>query len=166
MIDTELLARHGLYVTIDEDWMLPPYALYTHDGSRVHFFFTEDGCMAAANTIIERSKMSDTYGYNHDFDGTTPRDQTHDVPRSIDPFPKESFDSASDKRVTNNVMRHEYRVLTENEKTLMKAIKDKGLEFCELLNHIAADGPTSDELKNADMRTQEAVFWAVKHITR
>ena len=44
-----------------------------------------------------------------------------------------SVDSASDTRVVNNVIRHEYRVLTDVEKAQMKHIKDVGLEFFLLL---------------------------------
>ncbi len=37
--------------------------------------------------------------------------------------------STSDNRTVNNVMRHEYRVLTDAEKSAMQTIKDKGLEL-------------------------------------
>jgi hypothetical protein len=39
---------------------------------------------------------------------------------------EQTVDSTSDARTGNNVMRHEYRVLNDDEKALMKAIKDKG----------------------------------------
>ncbi len=71
-------------------------------------------------------------------------------------------DSASDERTVNNVMRHEYRVLTDEEKHLMKAIKDKGLEFHELLDAM----PPGREVSLAKTKNEETVFWAVKAITK
>jgi hypothetical protein len=70
-------------------------------------------------------------------------------------------DSASDARTANNVMRHAYRILSESEKQKMAAIKDKGLELYELIKGIG----TSRELSLAATKTEEAVMWAVKHIT-
>lgn len=71
-------------------------------------------------------------------------------------------DSISDDRVVNNVMRHEYRVLSDSEKMQMQDIKDLGLDFH---NRIAAVG-NSRELSIAKTKVEEAVMWAVKHITR
>lgn len=70
--------------------------------------------------------------------------------------------ATSDQRVANNVMRHEYRVLNDAEKAQMKAIKDKGLEFVELLHSIGS----SREVSLAITKMEEAVMWGVKHITR
>lgn len=70
--------------------------------------------------------------------------------------------STSDERTVNNVMRHEYRVLSDAEKATMQAIKDKGLELHELLEAAGA----SRELALAKTKVEEAVMWAVKHITR
>jgi len=67
----------------------------------------------------------------------------------------------SDDRTVNNVMRHEYRVLTDKEKEQMQSIKDKGLE---LHNLIAIIGE-SRELSLAKTKAEEAVMWAVKHLT-
>ena len=72
------------------------------------------------------------------------------------------MDSTSDKRIENNVMRHEYRVLSDVEKTNMKQIKDSGLAFYQLMDEIG----TSRELSLAKTKVEEAVMWAVKHITR
>lgn len=71
-------------------------------------------------------------------------------------------DSTSDERVVNNVMRHEYRLLSEDDKRQMKAVKDHGLAFLELLDDV---GP-SREVSLAKTKIEEAVMWAVKHITR
>ena len=70
--------------------------------------------------------------------------------------------STSDERTANNVMRHEYRVLSDAEKAQMQAIKDKGLELHNLIESIGQ----SRELSIAKTKTEEAVMWAVKHITR
>ena len=72
------------------------------------------------------------------------------------------MESASDERTVNNVMRHEYRVLSDVEKTNMKQIKDSGLYFYQLMDEIG----TSRELSLAKTKIEEAVMWAVKHITK
>jgi len=77
-------------------------------------------------------------------------------------MPPETVDSASDQRVVNNVMRHEYRVLGDAEKAQMKDLKDRGLAFVEACDTIGA----SRELSLAKTKIEEAVMWAVKHITR
>lgn len=73
-----------------------------------------------------------------------------------------AIDSTSDKRVANNVMRHEYRVLAEREKEAMRQVKDKGAELLALIQSLGA----SRELSIAATKTEEAVMWAVKHITK
>lgn len=73
-----------------------------------------------------------------------------------------TVDSTSDQRTVNNVMRHQYRVLTDTEKAQMQAIKDKGLELHDLIEGIGA----SRELSLAKTKTEEAVMWAVKYLTR
>lgn len=72
-----------------------------------------------------------------------------------------TVDSTSDERTVNNVMRHQYRVLTDAEKQQMQAIKDKGLELHDLIESIGQ----SRELSVAKTKTEEAVMWAVKHLT-
>ena len=71
-------------------------------------------------------------------------------------------DSTGDERTVNNVVRHEYRVLTDAEKAHMQAVKDAGLT---LLNTIEAAGP-SRCASIAKTKTEEAVMWAVKGITQ
>jgi len=73
----------------------------------------------------------------------------------------ESVASTSDERTVNNVMRHAYRVLTDEEKAAMQSIKDMGLEFHNLVGSIGG----SRELALAKTKIEEAVMWAVKHIT-
>lgn len=70
--------------------------------------------------------------------------------------------SASDDRTANNAVRHQYRVLTDEEKAAMLALKDKGAEFIELCHSRGA----SRELSIAITKIEEAVMWAVKHVTK
>lgn len=86
-------------------------------------------------------------------------------------------DSASDGRVVNNTMRHNYRVLDAQEKADMLALKDAGMAFLTLLHQIGGSCPrtesqpaegarlTSRELSLAGTKVEEAVMWAVKHVT-
>lgn len=74
----------------------------------------------------------------------------------------DTVDSTSDQRVVNNVMRHEYRVLSEEEKARMQYIKDQAMSLHE---YIRMMGP-SRECSLAQTKIEEAVMWAVKHITR
>lgn len=73
----------------------------------------------------------------------------------------ETVDSTSDARTVNNTMRHQYRVLSEEEKAKMAAIKDKGAELLHLIEGCGA----SREVSIAKTKTEEAVMWAVKHVT-
>jgi hypothetical protein len=72
-----------------------------------------------------------------------------------------TVDSASDARTVNNTMRHAYRVLNDAEKANMQAVKDAGLAFHD---QIAGLG-NSREISLAKTKVEEAVMWAVKHIT-
>ena len=69
--------------------------------------------------------------------------------------------ATSDERTVNNVMRHGYRVLSDDEKAAMQRVKDDGLAFWELIDSIGG----SRELSLAKTKIEEAVMWAVKHIT-
>ena len=73
-----------------------------------------------------------------------------------------AMDSTSDDRVANNVMRHEYRILSDEEKAQIKGIKDLGEEFIRQVNSLGR----SRELSLAVTKMEEGVFWAVKFITR
>lgn len=76
--------------------------------------------------------------------------------------PAVMIDATSDARIVNNVMRHEYRVLTSEEKSDMKHLKDLGEVFLALCDRIGV----SQEMHNAKTRMEEAVMWAVKHVTK
>lgn len=74
----------------------------------------------------------------------------------------EEIDSTSDDRIKNNVVRHEYRVLSEYEKLQMKAIKDMGRDFIQLMETLEP----SRERSLAVTKVEEAVMWMVKGITK
>lgn len=83
----------------------------------------------------------------------------------------ETVESTSDDRTVNNLMRHQYRVLGDTEKAQMQLIKDLGLRFAAELQVIGGtpvggDCQCSRELALAQTKIEEAVMWAVKHITR
>lgn len=72
-----------------------------------------------------------------------------------------SVESTSDERTVNNTMRHQYRVLTDAEKANMQKVKDMGLQFHEMVSGLG----NSRETSIAKTKIEEAVMWAVKHIT-
>jgi hypothetical protein len=90
-----------------------------------------------------------------------------------------TVDSTSNDRTVNNTLRHKYRVLSDQEKANMQAVKDKGQEFLALIDSLRtpsvpigevdgtpyAMGTIDRELVIAVERVEEAVMWAVKHIT-
>ena len=89
----------------------------------------------------------------------------------------DTVDSTSDQRTVNNLMRHQYRVLSDEEKQQMQALKDAGLAFVEMLHavggtlgafaDVGADARLpSRELSLAQTKMEEAIMWAVKAITR
>jgi hypothetical protein len=61
-----------------------------------------------------------------------------------------------------DVLRSEYRVLNEQEKAQVKLIKERGLALhsaIDLCGH-------SREISLALTKLEEAVMWAVKHVTK
>lgn len=72
--------------------------------------------------------------------------------------------SESDDRVVNNTntVRHNYRILTDDEKKNMVRVKLMGSDFLDLVDTLG----TSRELSLAKTRIEEAVMWAVKDITK
>lgn len=73
-----------------------------------------------------------------------------------------TVESVSNERTVNNTMRHQYRVLTDDEKAQMQKIKDLGLE---MLTYVDSVGQ-SREMSLAKTKIEEAVMWAVKHVTK
>lgn len=73
------------------------------------------------------------------------------------------YNSIDDTRATeNNVMRHNYRTLSDLEKSQMARLKDAGLAFVQLCDEIGQ----SRELALAKTNAEQAVMWAVKYVTR
>lgn len=70
-------------------------------------------------------------------------------------------DSASDERTANNAVRHKYRVLTDEEKAQMVDLKDLGAAFLAKCDEIGS----SREMSLAKTNAEQAVMWAVKHVT-
>lgn len=96
-------------------------------------------------------------------------EQNVDNAESIPDKGKEKLDKAtaylksdSPERVQNNTVRHQYKVLNDVEKAQMLAVKDKGLEFLNLVDNL---GFSSREISLAKTKIEEAVMWAVKGIT-
>lgn len=73
----------------------------------------------------------------------------------------QKVDSTSDARTVNNTMRHQYKVLNDEEKVAMLKIKDDALA---LHSYIASLGK-SREISLALTKIEEGVMWAVKHVT-
>lgn len=72
-----------------------------------------------------------------------------------------TVDSASDDRTANNAVRHKYRVLTDEEKAQMVELKDLGAAFLNKCDEIGS----SREMSLAKINAEQAVMWAVKHVT-
>jgi hypothetical protein len=70
--------------------------------------------------------------------------------------------SESDERTVNNDVRHQYRVLSDEEKETMVWIKDQGLTMMEFIDERV---PKGREASLAKTRIEEAVMWAVKGLT-
>jgi type 1 glutamine amidotransferase len=75
---------------------------------------------------------------------------------------RESFESTDDQRVDNSPLRHQYRVLSEQDKADVTMMKDAGLVFYKALDHL----PDGREKSIARTKIEEAVMWAVKGITK
>jgi hypothetical protein len=70
--------------------------------------------------------------------------------------------SESDERTVNNDVRHQYRVLSDDEKFAMVRLKNAGLEFLKLVDQYV---PKGREASLAKTKIEEAVMWAVKGLT-
>ena len=62
---------------------------------------------------------------------------------------------------TSDIMRHHHHVLDDAEKANMTKIKDLGLAFHDFIEGLGK----SREISLAKTKVEEAVMWAVKHIT-
>ena len=80
-------------------------------------------------------------------------------------------------RTVNNKGRHQYRVLSDEEKRILHTLKDVGVNFCGYIEKLTpppggplpgATGPSMDPRCAALAKTkmEEAVMWAVRGITK
>ena len=76
----------------------------------------------------------------------------------------DTVNSASDDRTANNTdtVRHNYRVLTDDEKAAMVAVKDAGVLLLATFDMYCKPGR---ETSLARTNAEQAVMWAVKGIT-
>ena len=82
----------------------------------------------------------------------------------------DKIDSASDDRTANNAVRHQYRVLSDEEKAQMQEIKDLGAAFIAKLHEVGGTDPNGDRFASRDLslantHAEDAVMRAVRHIT-
>lgn len=87
---------------------------------------------------------------------------------------KDMVDSTGDARTANNAVRHQYRVLSDDERAQMQKIKDLGAALVEAIYEIG-HGPgvavaedrrlESRDLELAREHAEDAVMRAVRHIT-
>lgn len=68
---------------------------------------------------------------------------------------------SEDLRVENDILRRDYRILSEEEKMQIAEVKDLGAGFIAACNRIGR----SRELSLAITKAEEATMWAVKYIT-
>jgi hypothetical protein len=81
----------------------------------------------------------------------------------VEPIGTRYVDGESDERIVNNAMRHQYRVLNDDEKEAMLWIKDQGQT---MIDFIDANTPKGREASIAKTKIEEAVMWAVKGLTQ
>ncbi len=83
----------------------------------------------------------------------------------------ENVKSTSDARTVNNSTKQHYRVLSDEEKALVDAIKDHGAVFIEKMHEVGDTDPNGDRLGSRDLslavtHMEDAVMRAVRHITK
>lgn len=79
-------------------------------------------------------------------------------------------ESAGADRTANNAVRHAYRILSEEEKAQMVALKDLGAAFIAKLHEVGGTDPAGDRFASRDLslantHAEDAVMRAVRHIT-
>lgn len=81
-----------------------------------------------------------------------------------------TVESTSDERTVNNTMRQQYRVLDDEEKTDVNALKGAGEEMLRnidtVASHYTKDSDRHREFQLARTKIEECVMWAVKGVTR
>ncbi|MFC4734084.1 DUF7681 family protein [Salipiger abyssi] len=82
----------------------------------------------------------------------------------------EHVSSSGDDRTANNAVRHQYRVLSDEEKAAMERIKDMGAAFISEPHALGGTDPdcerfASRNLSLANTHMEDAVMRAVRHLT-
>ncbi len=72
------------------------------------------------------------------------------------------MNSTDDTRTDNNTLRHKYRTLSEEEKVQVDELKDIGGKLWKAV-HRTGEGRSASIAKT---KIEEAVMWAVKHVTQ
>ena len=72
-----------------------------------------------------------------------------------------SVEATDENRIVNNYGRHKYRVLTDDEKSQVSAVKNATHDFGVLLDSL----PPSRERSVAITKLEEASMWAVRGLT-
>jgi len=80
------------------------------------------------------------------------------------------IDSTDDQRTGNSPVRHQYRVLNDQEKAQMARIKDIGAAFireCEAMGggYVNHEAQAHRDLSLAVQHAEDAVMRAVRHLT-
>lgn len=83
------------------------------------------------------------------------------------------IDSTSDERTKNNAARHQYRILSDEEKTDMQEVKDLALalevKIDSLMHKLnGREGHVGNQFESyqvAKRRAKEASMWAVRGLT-
>ena len=73
----------------------------------------------------------------------------------------ETVDASDELRIVNNYGRHQYRVLSDDEKSQVSAVKDATHDFGKLLDSL----PPSRKRSIAITKLEEASMWAVRGLT-
>lgn len=79
-------------------------------------------------------------------------------------------DATSDGRTVNNTHRHNYRILSDDEKRQVQQLKDMGAAFTAKLHELGGTDPAGDRFASRDLslantHAEDAVMRAVRHVT-
>ena len=77
----------------------------------------------------------------------------------------DAFESTDDARAASQPMRHQYRVLSDGEKSRVADLKDRGEDLLASIGDAGSEGADPRALAVARTKVEEAVMWAVKAVT-
>lgn len=166
----EILKPYGLVASISDDWRT---LISTLEGEPVAFINGFGVAEPVVNTVDDTqigAVDAEAFGIRQEYKPKEYYSVDEAVAGLVESFKKATatVEASSDARTVNstdangNVMRHSYRVLTELEKIAMQAVKDKGLEFYNLIASLGE----GRELSIAKTKIEEAVMWGTKFLTK